>query len=74
MVLNHIAKIITPTDSHGQDTVRESQSPTAAKIKKKSKKRTKVCRNNEKCYLCLTLYFLFNKLHLLKRWYILRKS
>lgn len=65
MVLNNIAKIITPTDLRGQDSVRESQSLTTAKIKKSQKNVQKFVGKNEKCYLCRTLYFLFNKLHLL---------
>lgn len=64
MVLNHIAKIITPTDLRGQDTVRESQSPTAAKIKKSQKNVQKfVGITKSVTFAALSIFYLTNYIY-----------
>ena len=64
MVLNHIAKIITPTDLHGQTPCGRNQSGTTAKIKK-SKKIAQKFAGITKSVTFATLSIFYNKLHLL---------
>lgn len=64
MVLNHIAKIITPSDSRGQDSVRESQSPTTAKIKKSQKNVQKFARITKSVtFAALSIFYLTNYIY-----------
>ena len=64
MVLNHIAKIITPTDLRGQDTVRESQSPTTARIKKSKKIAQKFAgKTKSVTFAALSIFYLTNYIY-----------
>lgn len=64
MVLNHIAKIITSTDSRGQHSVRESQSLTTAKIKKSQKNVQKFAEKTKSItFAALSIFYLTNYIY-----------